>query len=583
MCKAIKNFFRKCDLFSVPFSFRYKNEDDYSTFCGGLFSIIFCIIALLFGINFFIAFCKRENFSLYFNSINLKQPEEIKFKKSEEVIAIRFDCDNNTDVPKLFQLEVKYWENKANDKSRIIPTPLCNETEYFKNHKDLDELKGLENLFCLDGENEIIKGVHGNDVFSYYEISIFSKEENVNHYKEIDNFLLKNDCKVELYFSDINMNFTNYSNPFNPFINEIFMQLNPDLCVKMNAFFMNQYFEDENSLIHEINQKKEKEKNKKIVFSRNEQYSSYKGMNRGEDNPDKPEKYKFYGKIFIRADTKRMEIKRKYPNLMEFYADTFSFWVAIFYLLYLLFYVINNFYAKISLEKNLFFFKGVENNYFNISKNNAKIESLIKLTKDLLNKNNNSQRAVRHFPSRRHNGARALHLFEQNSTEEQIREREDLNNRDIIQNAQINEEENNDLIKYSFNIFEFISMKLCKCCISKKLKRKKKLLTEANDFLYKKLDIIFYIRNMIFLDMINKVILGDGRKGINKLLITPIIFGKEKEEEIDDNYYEHYCENDFNNYYDEIIQLNECQDVTEIETKIVSLSNEQLKKMRSLD
>ena len=88
---------------------------------------------------------------------------------------------------------------------------------------------------------------------------------------------------------------------------------------------------------------------------------------------------------------------------------------------------------------------------------------------------------------------------------------------------------------------------------------------------------------MIFLDMINKVILGDGRKGINKLLITPIIFGKEKEEEIDDNYYEHYCENDFNNYYDEIIQLNECQDVTEIETKIVSLSNEQLKKMRSLD
>jgi len=173
-------------------------------------------------------------------------------------------------------------------------------------------------------------------------------------------------------------------------------------------------------------------------------------------------------------------------------------------------------------------------------------------------------------------------ILDQNSTEEQLREREEANNRDIIQNIQRNGEENNDLIKYSFNIFEFISMKLCKCCISKKLKRKKKLLTEANDFLSKKLDIIFYIRNMIFIDMINQIFLGDERKGINKLLITPIISGKEKEQEIGNNYYGHYCEDDFNNYHNEIIQLNESQDMSEIESKIISISNEQLKKMRSL-
>ena len=230
------------------------------------------------------------------------------------------------------------------------------------------------------------------------------------------------------------MDFTNYKEPFDTFINEIFIQLNPDLYVKMNAFFMHQYFYDENSLFHEI---REKEKEKNIVFSRYEQYSLYKGMVREEEN-SVPDNYNIYGKIFIRADTKRIEIKRKYPNLMEFYADTFSFWVAIFYLLYLLFYIFNSFYSYISLEKNLFFFKNVENKYFNVSQNNEKIESLINLTNNLLKKNNNDERVVRESLNPRSRRRGALHLLEQNSTEEQLRENE--NNRDINPNIQRKEE-----------------------------------------------------------------------------------------------------------------------------------------------
>ena len=339
----------------------------------------------------------------------------------------------------------------------------------------------------------------------------------------------------------------------------------------MNTFFIYQHFEDENSLFHQIYKKE----SNNTVFSRNEQYYLYKGNNKTKEN------YKYYAKIYIRADTKKIEIKRKYPNLMEFYADTFSFWVAIFYLLYLLFYIFNNFYASLSLEKNLFLFKGVENKYFNISENRQKIESLINLTNNLLNRNNNHQKTVRQFPNR-HN-ERALHMLEQHSTDEQLRDIDDANNNNIIHNIRKNEEENNDSIKYSFNIFEFICMKLCKCCISKKLKRKKKLLTEANIFIHKKLDIIFYIRNMIFLEMLNKIILGDEKKGINKLLITPIIFGKEKEEEIEENYYGHYCEDDFNNYHNEILELNESPIMGKAEKKIISLSNEKLKKMSVLN
>lgn len=571
--KQIKKFFKKCDLFSVPFSFRYRNNDTFSTFSGGFLSIIFCVIAFLFGINFFIAFCKRKNFSLFFNSINKKEKEGINFDSEQYAIAIRFDCDKkNNEVTNYLKLEVKY--KKKNFIPENISTVPCKESKYFTKKND-NKFTDLDNLFCLNEIDKTIKGTHKDDEFDFYEISILSKDNSISDYKKVDKFLLENECKVEFYFTDISMDFTNYKEPFDTFINEIFIQLNPDLYVKMNAFFMHQYFYDENSLFHEI---REKEKEKNIVFSRYEQYSLYKGMVREEEN-SVPDNYNIYGKIFIRADTKRIEIKRKYPNLMEFYADTFSFWVAIFYLLYLLFYIFNSFYSYISLEKNLFFFKNVENKYFNVSQNNEKIESLINLTNNLLKKNNNDERVVRESLNPRSRRRGALHLLEQNSTEEQLRENE--NNRDINPNIQRKEENISDL-KYSFNILEFIFVKLlCKCCISKKLKRKKNLLTEANAFLDKKLDIIFYVRNMISLDILNQIILGNEKKGINKLLITPIISGKEKEEEIEENNYNQFSEVDFNNYYDEIIQMNENQNMSEIEKKIINLCNEKMKKIKS--
>lgn len=116
--KQVKKFFKKCDLFSVPFSFRYRNNDTFSTFSGGFLSIIFCVIAFLFGINFFIAFCKRKNFSLFFNSINKKEKEGINFDSEQYAIAIRFDCDKkNNEVTNYLKLEVKY-------KKKILSTKI---------------------------------------------------------------------------------------------------------------------------------------------------------------------------------------------------------------------------------------------------------------------------------------------------------------------------------------------------------------------------------------------------------------------------------------------------------------------------
>ena len=93
--KSIKVFLRTIDIFGIPLTFRYKKKDKYSTSLGGLTIIIFCILALSFGIYYFIPFVKRQNLSIIYYTMNIPQTEQIKFKDSKAAFAIGLDCQTN--------------------------------------------------------------------------------------------------------------------------------------------------------------------------------------------------------------------------------------------------------------------------------------------------------------------------------------------------------------------------------------------------------------------------------------------------------------------------------------------------------
>ena len=95
----------------------------------------------------------------------------------------------------------------------------------------------------------------------------------------------------------------------------------------------------------------------------------------------KPDEYTHYSKMYIRADLKKVIIKRKYQKFMEFYADASSLLIAIYELLTLIFNYINTFYGHHSVSKKIFFFKELENTeHFNILKRTESIKELIKIT-----------------------------------------------------------------------------------------------------------------------------------------------------------------------------------------------------------
>ena len=120
----------------------------------------------------------------------------------------------------------------------------------------------------------------------------------------------------------------------------------------------------------------------KTLYSRYEEYSMFMGLNRTNTTNDLLN----YAKVFIRADTKRTDVKRRYQKFMEFYADASSLLVAVYDILIIIFNYINNFWAEQSLAKKVFFFKDLDNNNLNLNKNYDKIQELLDITEINLNK-----------------------------------------------------------------------------------------------------------------------------------------------------------------------------------------------------
>ncbi len=107
-------------------------------------------------------------------------------------------------------------------------------------------------------------------------------------------------------------------------------------------------------------------------------------------------------------------------------------------------------------------------------------------------------------------------------------------------------------IKYTFNIFEiFLNTFFC-CFLTKNMRLKRELNLKANSLLNYNLDIVFFTRNMILLDILGKILIDQDKKNIVNFLSRPILYSKKEIESENDGFYNNYSEDDFYHLFDEI-------------------------------
>ena len=638
--RSIKSFLRKLDMFGVSYNFRYKSREKYQTSLGGFFILLFVILVLGMGIYYFIPFIGRKNYAIVYYTMNLAATEEVSLFASESNFAVGLNCENNSKekriISELLDLKGRYVSYVKNRDSTYQKFPIqlnlhkCTYDDFYNKYdKNMDYL-GAQNFYCVENKDKSIQGIFSDQIFSYFDFSVVAKNTTEEFTKEIERFLFENDCKLQFVYTDIIIDLDNYKNPVTQYLNEIFIQLNPTLFIKRNIFFMNQYFSNDDYLMFVFGDEDPTEV--KPLYSRYEEYALYKGMNRFQSDVFE---YEYYSKIYIRADLKKTIINRKYQKFMEFYADASSLLIAIYGILEIIFNYVNDFYANHSLSKLIFFFKDLEEeNSFNLFKKKQKIQELLYMT-DLNQSKNNSveidSKNSKYF-SMNNKDSERMHIVE-NNKEDMQKEIKIYNNKKNqfdsknIKNKKINEigskmeleqikinkilkSKNNNtngtiyknFQKYdlkekeddssqsseprkkiiraynSFNVFEIIITEFLPCCRSQEMVIKSEALEMANNIIFKKMDVITYVRNMILFDLLNQLILDDSKKTIVNFLCRPIISLNTKQKNPFEEFYKNYREKDFKKFYQEIQDLSQIENKDEKANKLISVSNEHLQK-----
>ena len=645
--KCIKGFLQKIDVFGVSYSFKHKKSEKYNTSLGGFIFLLFIVVVIIFGIYYFIPFYNRKNFSIIYYSMNMPVTDTIKLSESKASFDIGLECpfEEKTQVSgkDLFDLQLTYivyskdHNGNRNKVKNILSSHKCTYADFYNNYNDSFDFAGLNQFECLDKKDNSIQGIFADEVFSYYEFTVMSKNNSVDLFQKIDRYLTEQDCKLQLYYTDITIDFDDYKEPIKPYINSVFIQLNPTLFLKMNVFFKNQYFNNDNFLLFVFDE--EVETTTHALFSRLEEYSLYKGLDRGTVLPKDNAKY---ANIYIRADTSKTTIKRKYQKVMEFYADSSSLMIALFEVLYIIFCFFNRFYADHSLSKQIFFFKEVENKHFDINRKSNQIKNLIRLLEPLtkkkiiplsikdnknksprinednnemdindleeginiykMNKNISKKESFSKFdeiykPKKMRNGFNLKIRFSKN--EEYEENNKNLNtiqstkrnviNRYKVQPVKISnmtfkslkeiEQEKIGRIKYKYNIFEILWSYLGTCCMTNKLKSKNNLTQKSDNILNEKLDISLYIKNTILIDILNQALINDNMKSMIKFISRPIISINKNVKRDMNQFYKNYELTDFNNLYEDVSEMSKKPRLTPAEQKIISFVYNELNEM----
>ena len=380
--KSIKSFLRKLDVFGVPYSFKYRDKEKYTTALGGLFVVLFIAAALFMGIYYFIPFYNRKNYTTVYYTLTMAKTEVVNFGVSETAFAIGLNCWTGSDgtvAGDLFRIDHKYIYYKLEEEYKkntdMISTHQCTKADFYNRYDETFDGSSIYNYQCMDDTDRGIEGIFTSPIFSYYEFDVYAKNDSQALLDKITDYLTENDCKLQIYYSDNTVDISDYEEPIKSYVEAVFIQLNPTLSIRRNIYFMNQYLYDDNYLIWVFGDDDDA-RYIKTLFSRYEEYSLYQGTTRAKGSSD----YTNYAKVYIRADTKRTDVKRKYQKVMEFYADASSLLIALYDVLIIIFNYINQFWAEQNLSKIIFFFKDLEESGLNVKKRGAQIQELLDIT-----------------------------------------------------------------------------------------------------------------------------------------------------------------------------------------------------------
>ncbi len=357
--KKIKDCLKQFDIFGTFFYLRYKGNKKYKSFFGGITFLFFIIITIIYSIISFLTFFRKDNISIIYYNTQISSTDIISFYNYSYGIGFLGTCKTKNDIfSKLFTYDLNYviMNNSIINKTKIkykIGIHKCNYSDFFNKSTQVLDSMGINNIYyCPDYIRNGINGVYTDEIFSYFELSLKAKYIQEEDYEKYYNLLTINDCKLHLFFPTLSINIYNFHKPFDYTFYDLFVQLNPIIYIRRNIFY--KIFKFESSIDYFFDTFKTYNF---IDYSKYDDYIIYKTK---ESFSQKYEDFDVFAKVYLRADSLRTIIERKYQKVSECIAQITGIFSTLFIFLRLIISYINNFYANNNIFRNIYKFKDLK-------------------------------------------------------------------------------------------------------------------------------------------------------------------------------------------------------------------------------
>ena len=515
----IPKFFRRFDFSHLDMTFEFESEYLCSTIIG-IFFIFYIIIGLVIILLNFIPFAQHKNFSLQYYTQNLPKTENLYINNINSAFAFGLDCknDSRTEMAKeLFNITVKFIISRygKNVYNETLKFHSCLKSDFNKRLFNFYDNLKLKNCLCLDKEDEFnppsISGIYTDESFRFYSIGLSAKEETGEHIDKINKFLLNNDCKLQFYATDIIMDLNDRYTPISYFIDSYFLQINADSYSKKNIFYMNYHLFDSKDVSF-FNIDDYPEKPKLITgLSGIYDYHEFKGEDRAKKDAvfDRYD----YAKIYLRAANRKIEVKRHYQNIMEFYADN-SIIKDLFDIFCFILGILTTYLDRYSLAKKLFIFE---------DEKDENIQNFIKLN-DI--KNIFDANKAKNYPPTKTSNNGLPNIFtndtEMNNSKNSVACNFNLEGLKLDASEGKKIKPTKRIKRYNLSCWEYFIKWLCSCRANTFVDINECLIEDSSEIIKRKFDAGYYIKNMILLELIHKFELKGKKNLMNFASIIPI-------------------------------------------------------------
>ena len=236
--KKIKVFLKSADIFSEPISLLLYKEKKYSTFGGGILTILMIIMLFLFSKNALNSVFYRTNINLNFNDLVNNRPAKISLK-NRFALSVTPLIYSSLLGKRYFDYQFILGKYDFNEIGSYVSNKMyynltiCNKSHFPMFSEDQLKYYQVKNWLCPDFNsptaNFDVLGTYNLGLYQYIQINILECQSkgkddicaNESEIYDIRNTLGNGKMYADLVIMNNILNYSNHEEPFTPFKDQI--------------------------------------------------------------------------------------------------------------------------------------------------------------------------------------------------------------------------------------------------------------------------------------------------------------------------------------------------------------------------